>query len=149
MGVVCTGFGFHHGQMVRDLTGNEDWCANYQAAQTRSVVNPACNGWGEHSPDQSTCIPNDPPEKIRHPPGDWKWYHNTNKWHYEKKAGADVYRHNSNSDVVATQCSGSDFFGEFEYGELKIDYVGQQDWCVKVRREMPSSCPANHSHVKM
>jgi hypothetical protein len=84
--------------------------------------------------------------KNRIPKGNWSPFHNTNNWSYDAVPGGDIYRHRKGRRTVGTRCKGPGY----DYGTLKIDFVGYQDWCVSYNPGQAASttspgCPTGHA----
>ncbi|PHR60629.1 MAG: hypothetical protein COA43_05610 [Robiginitomaculum sp.] len=67
--------------------------------------------------------------KTRQPKGNWGPQHNTRKWSYAAINGADIYRHRNGNRTIGTRCKGIGY----NYGTLKVDFDGNQDWCANYR----------------
>lgn len=84
--------------------------------------------------------------KQRRPQGNWGPQHNTNNWTYSTVKGRDIYRHRKGRRVVGTRCKGPGY----NHGQLRVDFIGNQDWCVKVVGGWGSahtnpSCPSGYT----
>jgi len=84
--------------------------------------------------------------KNRQPQGNWGPLHNTNNFTYASVPGPDVFRHKNGRRSVGTRCKGLGY----DHGELKVDFVGYEDWCVRYQAGAPQSiqapsCPSGYT----
>ncbi|MCK5727510.1 MAG: hypothetical protein KAH22_11890 [Thiotrichaceae bacterium] len=84
--------------------------------------------------------------KQRKPKGNWGPQHKVSNWRYDAIKGPDIYRHKRGKRVVGTRCKGIGY----NYGQLRIDFVGKQDWCVKTvsgqgATHATPSCPSGYT----
>lgn len=147
VGTRCKGLGYDYGTLKIDFVGTQDWCVNYQNGWAAASSSPSCTSGYTLSADKKTCTkPGSSAywKKNRKPKGNWGPQHDTRKWSYAAISGGDIYRHRNGKRTVGTRCKGIGY----NYGVLKIDFEGKQDWCAThipavAPRMVAAQCPAN------
>ena len=148
VGTRCQGPGYDYGTLKIDFDGYQDWCAKYVSGTSSSIQVPICSSGYALSADKGTCTKAAVSaywKKNRQPKGNWSPIHDTRKWSYDAVPGGDIFRHRKGKRTVGTRCQGSGY----NYGTLKIDFDGYQDWCVNYINGTPAStmrasCPSGH-----
>lgn len=148
VGTRCQGTGYDYGTLKIDFEGNQDWCAKYVPASVGSIQIPTCSSGYTLSADNSLCTKPATSaywQKNRQPKGNWSPIHDTRKWSYDAVPGGDIFRHRNGNRTVGTRCQGTGY----DYGTLKIDFEGNQDWCAKYvngtsASSVTASCPSGH-----
>ncbi len=138
VGTRCKGLGYDYGTLKVDMDGNQDYCVRTHQGWPERTGTPSCSSGYTLSADHGTCSRPARPgywKKNRKPKGNWGPQHNTNNWHYAAVNGPDIYRHKNGKRTVGTRCKGLGY----DYGTLKVDLDGNQDYCATWIPASPAS----------